>query len=245
MTSSKSIWILTLLGGIITLIGLITPAAYYSFSSVDFDYNEFQWMWGLLYYDLFDYNFFSYDYGFEFVIFAPEIFVPGLIITCMLSIVAIISIVTAHNLRVENRSFSEDKRKLITLGILNFSTAVIFIVGMEFGFRGFKFRTIGVPISYWENRIPLFGIIAPFISGTLVIAGVIWGIRIQKHEEVIRPIGQLGMKTTIIPSTQVSSTAKAVPSPAISSFNYCPECGVKIKVESSRFCVNCGTALTP
>ncbi|MFX1324223.1 MAG: zinc-ribbon domain-containing protein [Promethearchaeota archaeon] len=245
MTSIKSIWILILLAGIIALIGLITPAAHYSFSSVNFDYNENQWMWGLLYYNLFDYNILSYDYGFEFVVFAPEIFVPGLIITCMLAIVAIISIVSAHNLRVENRSFSGDRRKLITLGILYFSTAVIFIVGMELGFRGYRYRTIGVPISYWENRIPLFGIIAPFISGTLVVAGVIWGIRIQNREEVIRPIGQLGIQHTIVSSTKVSSTAKAVPSPTISSFNYCPECGYKIKVEGSRFCVNCGTVLIP
>ncbi len=110
--NSKNIWVLPLVGGIISLIALFTPTAYYSFSSGLLEYNEYSWMWGLLYAELYDYEFFVSDFIIELNSFAPEIFILGLITMILLLISAVSNIITANNYRRERRHFTEVKKKM-------------------------------------------------------------------------------------------------------------------------------------
>ncbi|MHA2393432.1 MAG: zinc ribbon domain-containing protein [Promethearchaeota archaeon] len=97
-----------------------------------------------------------------------------------------------------------------------------------------------IPISYWEHHVPLFGIIAPFISGVLILIGLILGVKFQGREEVILPIEQIKVKANIIPTAEVSPISGSSLNAKNLTFNFCPECGYKIKIENSRFCVNYG-----
>jgi hypothetical protein len=245
MVNIKKIWIFPLLGGIIALIGLLTPTAYLTLSFGLVEFNEYDWMWGLVYSELLDYEFFDFDYSFEFNIFAPGIFTLGLVISILILVIAILSMTTAIKFKRLNGYFLEVKKSWIITGILYFAFTIFYIIGMEIGFNLYRLRTMGMPVSFWEDRIPHFGIIAPFISGALVVVGVILGVQIQKREEVIKPIGQVGIKPKVISSPEVNLPSKVVSSPGISTFHFCPECGHKNIVEGSRFCVNCGAAFNP
>ncbi|MHA2007101.1 MAG: zinc ribbon domain-containing protein [Promethearchaeota archaeon] len=243
MVSSRNIWALPLIGGIFVLIAIFTPTAYFTFSSGLLRYDEYSWMWGLLYAEISDYEFMDFYSDIEFVSFAPEIFIPGLITTLLLSIGAISNIITAYNYRRERRTFGEVKKKWIITGSLHIISAIVYLSGMEIGFRAYRQRTIGVPISFWGDRVPHFGIIVPIIGGILVLVGTFLGVRSPQQEDVIMPVDQVRIKPKMATISNVISPSKTPgKTPA---YNFCPSCGHKNTVENSKFCVNCGFAYKP
>ncbi|MFX0104554.1 MAG: zinc ribbon domain-containing protein [Candidatus Hodarchaeota archaeon] len=228
MLSIKNYWAFPLIGGIIALIGLFTPTAYLTIGDVDFRFNEFDWMWGLFYYEAYDYVFYDFFAAWDFMIYSPEQLILGILIAILILLNGIFIIITSERHRKGKRDFAEIKNNWIVMASLSIALAIIYIVGIEIGFYFYKLRTIGVPVSFWEYRIPHFGIISPFIGGILTIIGVIIGNHVFKREVITLPIKMEVLKPQTSP---ISVPIK---------FNFCPECGKKNLIETSRFCTNCG-----
>jgi len=242
MTNVRKLWILPFLCGIITIIALLTPTALFLYSSAYGNYTEIQWMWGLLFYDLKDFMSDIYLSGFDFIIYAPGNFIPGVIISIVMLSSAIILIISSNSLRKPSRQFTSIKKFWILSGILQITSGIIYIIAMEIGFNIYKLITIGHFVSFWENRIPSFGIIAPIICGALCIIVVIIGYTLSKREEMTAPVRQI-IKPKLSPLTPLNSDPQLNRIVESSGFNFCPECGTKINNANSKFCVKCGISL--
>ena len=179
----KNIWILPFLGGLLSLIVLIIPTASSYFLSEEYELTRHFWLWGLFYGRLYIFERFDTETFFGLNIFAPEIFIPALLATILIFVSARSCIKTARRLRKGERSFSEIKKAWIVAGILYFTSAMIYVVGMQVGFSLYEQRIGGSSVNFWQNYVPNFGIIAPFISGFLVIVGVILGTAIAGKED--------------------------------------------------------------
>jgi len=181
----KNIWILPFRGSLISIIGLFTPTAFSYFLNEYHELTQYFWMWGLIYsrYYFFE-NFNTKRLG-GFPIFYPEIFVPGLIATILILSSAVSCIKTALRFRKGQCYFSEVKKSWLITGILYIISVIIYAVGMQIGFPVFQQRFGGSPLNFWQNYLPNFGIIAPFISGLLVIVGVILGTVIMRKEDAL------------------------------------------------------------
>ena len=180
----KNIWIFPFLGGLISIIGLFTPTAFSYFLNEDYELTQYFWMWGLMYgrYYFFE-NFNTKRLG--GISLSPEIFVPELIATILILVSASSSIKTALHFRKGERNFSEIKKSWIITGILYIIALIIYVVGMQIGYSLYQQRIGGSPLNFWQNYIPNFGIIAPFISGLLVIVGVILGTVIAGKQDIL------------------------------------------------------------
>jgi len=181
----KNIWILPFLGSLISIIGLFTPTAFSYFLNQYHELTQYFWMWGLIYgrYYFFE-NFNTKRLG-TIPIFYPEIFVPGLIATILILSSAVSCIKTALRFRKGQCYFSKVKKSWLITGILYIISVIIYAVGMQIGFPVFQQRFGGSQLSFWLNFAPSFGIIAPFISGLLVIVGVILGTAIMGKEDTL------------------------------------------------------------
>lgn len=242
MTYIRKLWILAFLCGIITIISLLTPTAMLLYSTEYGSYTEIQWMWGLLFYDIKDYGYDYFVSGFDFLLHAPWVFIPGLIISIIMLNTAIINIISSVSLRKPSRKFTSIKKFWILSGVLQIVSGIIYFIAMEVGFTIYKLFTTGHSVSFWEYRIPSFGIIVPIICGALCIIGVIAGHALSNREELSRP-SDSNIRPKISSLTQAKINSQESRTMVSSSFNYCPECGNKIYKMNSKFCTNCGISL--
>jgi len=181
----KNIWILPFLGGLLSLIILIFPTASYYFSNEGYEFTRNFWMWGFFYARYYFFEYFKNETFLGFTIFAPEIFVPGLIATIFILASANSCIKTALRFRKGERHFSEIKKSWLITGILYIISPIIYVVGMQIGFSLNQQRSGGSLLNFWQNHVPNFGIIAPFISGLLVLIGVILGTVIAGKQDIL------------------------------------------------------------
>lgn len=178
------ILVLPFISIIILFIGFITPTAFSQIIFLDTILKTSMfWIWG-----------FSYEYNFpgpasiELLEERPFLFYPGFIAT-FISIVALAVIIGKANLvRKGKRRIKDVQITWFSMGLLLFVAAIIYIFGMEFGFRAFSKAQTGVEIGFWSFYSSKgfyslrFGIIAPFISGALVITGLFVGKLIVKRK---------------------------------------------------------------
>ena len=242
MNDIRKIWVLPLLSGIITIIALITPTAVLIVSNEYFDYLEIQWMWGLLYYDLKDFLTPYFLSGFEFITHIPVAIILGIITSITMLCSAILSIVSTSSFRKGSQQFASIKKFWIISGLLQIASGIIYLIGIQISFMIYKLRTSGIFVSFWENRFPNFGVLAPIVCGVLCIIGVIVGTKILKRGEVIAPLEQI-KQPKLSPLTQVNSDPQLNRTVELSRLNFCPECGYKISVMNSKFCTDCGVSL--
>ena len=181
----KNIWILPFLGGLLSLIILIIPTTSSYFSNGGSEFTRNFWMWGFFYARWYFFEYFKTETFLGFTIFAPEIFVPGLIATIFILASASSCIKTALFLRKGKRNFSEIKKRWLITGILYIISPIIYMVGMQIGYSLFQQRIGGSPLNFWQENVPTFAIIAPFISGLLVLVGVILGTVIAGKQDIL------------------------------------------------------------
>jgi len=181
----KNIWILPFLGSLISIIGLYTPTASSYFSNESYEFARAFWMWGFFYARYYFFEYFKTETFRGLTIFSPEIFVPGLIATIFILTSASSCINTALRFRKGERLFSEIKKSWIITGILYIISPMVYVVGMQIGFSLNQQRIGGSPLNFWQENGPNFGIIAPFISGLLVIVGVIVGTVFAGKEDTL------------------------------------------------------------
>jgi hypothetical protein len=182
----KNIWILPFLGGLFSLITLIFPTASSSFSNDEYEFTLNFWIWCFFYARYYIFPTVDTEIFFGFTIFTPEIFIPGLIATIFIIVSARSCVKTALHFRKGERHFSEIKKSWIITGIFYIITPLVYIVGMQIGYSLIQQRIGGSELNFWQENVPTFGIIAPFISGLLVIVGVILGRIIVGRQDIFK-----------------------------------------------------------
>ncbi len=164
--SKNYIWSFPLLAGIVTIIGLLTPSS--ALEEV-----EIHWMWGLRYLNLFPVDT-SFNWIFELAPkdFTPIIFICKIIPFFILLIIAILSIIFALKLR-KRGDFQDFERKWLLCGISFIIIGIFYLIEIEILMHYYYEEFFGLDISYWENYTPGFAVIAPFISGAVILIGFV------------------------------------------------------------------------
>lgn len=164
----KYYWLLPLIGGILSIIGIFIPA-WYSITV----YDENIWMWGLIEH--------IFPTGSVFDFLPTELLIPGLITTVLIvmSSIAII-IITLFIVKGEKIHTNAEKLLIIT-GFFELCSAIIYIVAIDIMFYSYT-QSIGYPEhDFWRVYNFHFGMITPFIGAALSIVGAIIGV-LNKRE---------------------------------------------------------------
>lgn len=142
------IWSIPLIGGIISLIALLTPAAYDS--SMENYY--YYWIWGFVSYKIGYIEHIGFD---EYILsLIPSIICSSILITSM-----VILIISSNKYR---KGISNMR---LFPGILIITITIVWILLMEIA------DLIQFGSSFWEPFYPGFGVIGMFIGGALSIIG--------------------------------------------------------------------------
>lgn len=229
----KYIWIIVLIGGIITIISFFTPAFYANLLQVE----EYFWMWGLHYG-----NITGYGANFSFIplenpfIYMIPIFLAGIFPALLIILSSIMLIVIANGIRNVRSDLKYYENRIIGYGITLISASVIFLISISITMNNFIEYLLygfgdGFTLDIWDIYQPGFAIIGPFIGGVLAIIGGIASKTIKPGE---KPISIQEMKKYIIKMPGENKMGK---------FNYCPECGQELFHKEYKFCSNCGFEL--
>jgi len=146
--------ILPLVGGILTLLGLNVPA-WYSITS----WEENLWITGKI----------EHIFGSEsiFDILPNEMFIPSIITTIVISFCSAVIIISVF-LSIMGKKYKIKPENLwLMMGIIEVCAMLIYIYALSIGFYNYA------TINFWTVYDYNFGIIIPFISGSLAILGAI------------------------------------------------------------------------
>ena len=173
------------LGGVLTIIALLCPVAYFISDEVMW-YGTYIWMWGLS---------ISRELGrSEILLFRrrPDLFfqtygleifgiIPSLISTIGLVFCAFILISTAQKVKHNNMDEDLAAKIWVIMSILITSLTIFWIISMEFYYADFFEVVLGKIIvrgvsgdqfGFWAYFNPSFGLIAIFISAGITLIGV-------------------------------------------------------------------------
>jgi hypothetical protein len=155
----KKAWIFVIIGGITTIVALVTPMACFIYRSASFDTNFYLWMINL---------FFSYRY--ESGIHTTRIefdlqlisFIPSLICSSIIMVLSIITIITANNYRKQEK-IPKVSWLYLALGVI--IATLIWMIMMEVS------RWVLYGHTFWGLFNPGFGVIGLFIGAGFEIIG--------------------------------------------------------------------------
>ena len=216
------IWSFPLIGGLLSISALLTPAAFFIESSYIFNL----WMWGLTSLEFTDPYFGSY----REIAFVENIFIltPSVIISIIIGVSSIVLIFSAITCKRKIKAGSIIKSYWLTPTILILTSTIGWIINIELVFR------LGpTSMSFWGAVDPGFGVIGMFLGSGFAIGGYIISKYTAKQREEVIFVGNRN-KTLISP---LSSTKSDM------SIKFCPECGTKAEEELQHFCRNCGFKL--
>ena len=228
----KYVWIIPLIAGILAIVSLLAPAAYFSFSYYGYSILDNLWLWGL-------YAAPPYGTPVEFVP-SPLVMIPSIITTALIAISGILLIVFAAKAR--SRSELLPVRNVsILAGVLILASEILWLILVPLFFPmedywgtvppGFELTFWS--ISYLGMSIRIhnvgFGIIGGIIAAVLSFVGMGTAhyFSKQRPEKISKTV------VPVTPSEKLEPIDK-------SDFIFCPECGVKIEDPNLKFCGNCG-----
>ncbi|MFX1572369.1 MAG: zinc ribbon domain-containing protein [Promethearchaeota archaeon] len=236
------IWIIVLIGGVLTLVSFFTPAFYYD----RYPLEEHYWMWGLYYSK-------SVEYGSDTLFIPMEeptqytipIFLSGIIPAMMILIGALILIAIANSVRIGRKDIKNVENKVIGGGLYLITASVIYLIGIQVTMGNYieylwkmltdeyDYYDIVIP-DLWDIYEPGFAIIGPFIGAGLAITAGVASKVTQPPKEVIK-IQERQDFIEKQPTTSISQ-----PEPISNEILFCPECGKKRIYKESKFCSHCG-----
>ena len=197
----KYIWIVVLIGGILTLVSIFTPVSYYIRSN----YEGYNWMWGLSYFHMegfgSDINFSLFENPIRFYL---PIFLSELIPAILIFLSSIMLIIMANRLRVDRTHIKDIENKLIGWGVTLILAPIIYMIAVNltinalYDYEGYPFN-----FTLFGSTNPGFAFIAPFIGGALVLVGGIVSKTMITRDEAIfaQDKGVIITKTPIQPMT--------------------------------------------
>ncbi len=244
---AKYIGIVGLIGGILTLLALLTPSFYASMGGI----KEYFWMWGLHYGSIPGYGSeISFIPTIEPVEYMLPIFIAGIIPAIIILACSIKLIAISSSIRSGRKDIKTSGNTLIGLGITLIIGSIIFIIGIDITMNNFIDYLFYDPYDlyfyipdFWTIYSPGFAIIGPFLGAVLaIISGVASKtIKLDVGPTWTPEVKSFISKTTQTPRPMPMSTSTSAPTP--NQIKFCPECGQKIIQKGSKFCMNCGFEL--
>ncbi len=218
------VWLIPLIGGILAIISVLTPVAYFSSGGL-------YWIWWMWSFSVIG----GMGYGFENVIISEmDFMIPSSIITSVMiiSIISFLSLAIITKKRKLNTRYFE--LVLIIIGVLLIGITLYYLFAIDSAFYdGLVVEGILFPpgFHFWEELDPSFGVIGPFLSAISAFIGAgVFRYYSNRRVDLMPPKMGIYEKKRTITKT-------------IGGFNFCPECGQKIISEAQHFCMNCGFEL--
>ena len=158
-------WVLPLIGGILTIIGMLLPTAYFSYSGTSWSW----WMWNLTVLSV-------SGYGSE-SLFISEIdfIIPSMITSITISLSTINLLILSYR----TKKTGLNKRDFLLWSLLSSGTTIgvmiYYVSAMQTAFfDGLIIQGEIFPAGYlfWQVFSPGFGVFLPFISAFLAVVGV-------------------------------------------------------------------------
>jgi len=189
---SEHSYAFAMIGGILALISLVFPAAYYAYPLTDMGYGMLVWMWGfamLRHMGESRIYFFNADLGEQADIFGAEFFGFLTSITCTSAIIfsGIVLIITAQKVKHGNMSDETGSKVWAIMALIIIGSCIFWIITVEYYYgvytgtlkRGYPkivkyiFRSGKTEqFSFWAFFNPTIGIILPFIAAGIALIGV-------------------------------------------------------------------------
>ncbi len=212
------LWVLPLIGSILTFISLFTPAA----AHLSGPGTEFLYMDGLYI------NFggmMGPSFGF---IEIPILLIIGIISLSLIIICIIVMFISSLTHRKK-----EIPGSWLALGIILIGVAIYYIAGSQMAYMFYGIIHDLSPQTFWGTFTPSFATIAPFITGGIsILAFVIDKITGTEGVE-IKPIS----KEEPLVSEPISQPISIEETHTV---KFCPACGEKIPHAAAQFCPGCG-----
>ncbi|MFX0030477.1 MAG: hypothetical protein ACFE8B_14800 [Candidatus Hermodarchaeota archaeon] len=152
--------LLPLIGGVLSIIGILIPAWYSPPPWV-----EYIWIAGIIHHvtagDVLD-------------VLPIEMFIPSIIAVVIISLGSIIILIyTFFNIQGK-KSLSNVENLWIIIAIIEIATAIYYILGIQFGFF------LHSDQNFWSIYEIQFGMVTPFIGASLTLIGAILRKRIKR-----------------------------------------------------------------
>ena len=239
ITENKNyIWLVPLISGIIAIIGILTPTAYLNetewFNGAKLKSDIYWWIWSFVsmsasiseggYSESFSENRFVSDSAF---------LIPSLITTFIIVFVAVNLFILAKSTKTKSWDSKIFMKSSLISASLLIGTMIIYMIVIDaVVYDGVDFFGTGssAGFRFWSEFDIGFGIIAPFISASLVIIGAGIFRYYSKREDKVAPI-----RPEIIGEKPVQIR------PIMDDLKFCHSCGAKIK-KSSAYCEHCGVS---
>ena len=218
-------WIAPLLGGVLSLIALLTPATYLSMYGEYF----YVWMWGLVSIKLYD----PYDdiyYTDTQLTDNVRLLIPSIICSIFIFIFAVILIASANLNRTGKKEFNELKRSWYGLSFLSIITTAAWMISYEI------IIYIEISQSFWNVMDPGFGVIGIFLGALISIIGTIVANYLIKQKQRIQ-VPYIEKQVHKYPSSINQGVYKIE---QVSAPKFCPMCGNEVMMRDSKFCMQCG-----
>lgn len=154
------IWLIPLIGGVLSLFGLLIPTWYSPPIWV-----EYWWLIGLIHHVT----------GGDVIEFGPlEISLPSLIAFVLISLSSVIIILNSL-FKFRGKTLWANSEKLwIYMAIIEIGATMFYIISVQIGFF------IHTSLVFWDIYRIQFGLIVPFIGAGLTLIGVILGIKLKR-----------------------------------------------------------------
>jgi hypothetical protein len=174
------IWQLPSIGGIISIIAILCPAAYFEYGNpyiFDFIYVEL-WMWNLTYSSVRGWVFglgFGYysssgiDIYLNFNYFS---LIFGLVFSCIIIIVSSLTIFYANQVRKRKIKPSKAIKLWFLFAIIMITSVIGWMLAQEFFIQQTSIYK-DMPFSFWTHFTPGFGVIGPIIAALLILINIL------------------------------------------------------------------------
>ena len=225
-------WVIPLIAGILAIISILTPTAYFSYGGVTWNW----WMWDITTMGAFGYETVSiFISEMDFIILS--IITTGAVLLIAVNLFIFSSTTKKRKLNTKNFEIMSVINAVSSIGIM-----IYYIVAIDIAFYdGLTIEGTIFPAGYhfWEVFNASFGIIFPFISATLSFIGIgVFRYYSKRKDYIIPP--KIGTINEFIQPKMDAVKEYAPVSKMMGSLNFCPECGNKLLIADAKFCTNCG-----
>lgn len=172
------IWPLPSIGGIISIIAILCPAAYFTYrNSGSFFYirNVELWMWNLTYDSIFGWSFSLGIYSGYIDLYLTSNFfnlIFGLIFSCIIIMISSITIFYANQVRKRKIKPSKAIKFWFLFAIIMITSVIGWMLAQEFLIQQNSTYN-DIPFSFWTHFTPGFGVIGPFIGALLILINIL------------------------------------------------------------------------
>ena len=222
-------WIPPLLGGVLSLIALLTPATYINIYEFDYQIDFYVWMWGLgsmrSYYAYEDSSYTNTQFTDNI-----NLLIPSIICSILVFIFAVFLIGSANSIRTGKKEFFKSRKGFYAVSVLLIITTAVWMIVYE------VVSYIEVSQSWWDVMDPGFGVIGIFLGATISIIGIAIANYLISQKQRMQ-IHYIEKQQYTIPQ---SSNQGSYKTQQMSVPKFCPLCGSKVLISDSKFCMECG-----